>query len=55
MQVSHKSSCRKENAMYDTEKIIKNITNLLPRATLKQLRIIYLVSYEIIRKNKNNI
>lgn len=36
-------------------KIIKNINNLLEKATDKQLRIIYLVAYEITRKPKTNI
>lgn len=33
----------------DPQKIIKNINSLLPRGTIKQLRIIYLVAYEIIK------
>ena len=32
------------------EKIKQNIIRLLDRATLKQLRLIYLVSYELIHK-----
>lgn len=34
----------------DTEKLKKNINNLLNRASEKQLRTIYLVAYEIIKK-----
>lgn len=41
--------------MDGSSKIIKNINNLLAKATDKQLRIIYLVAYEIIKKPKNNI
>ena len=33
------------------EKIKQNIIRLLDRATLKQLRLIYLVSYELIHKS----
>ena len=41
--------------MDENQKIIKNIDNLLGRATAKQLRIIYLVAYEITRRSKPNI
>lgn len=34
----------------DREKIKKSIDNLLERATDKQLRIIYTVAYEIVKK-----
>ena len=34
----------------DTSKVKKNINNLLDRATDKQLRIIYQVAYEIVKK-----
>lgn len=34
----------------DAEKVKKNIINLLDKATDKQLRVIYLVAYEIVRK-----
>ena len=42
----------------DREKLMKRICDLLPVATLKQLRLLYMVAFEIIRKvwsqyNKN--
>jgi hypothetical protein len=46
---------RKEIKMDGSSKIIKNINNLLAKATYKQLRIIYLVAYEFIKKPKTNI
>ena len=38
------------SAEFDPQKVINNINNLLRRATEKQLRLIYLFSYEIVRK-----
>lgn len=38
------------SAEIDPQKIITNINNLLRRASGKQLRLIYLLSYEIIKK-----
>lgn len=34
----------------DSHKMRKNINNLMERATDKQLRLIYLVAYEIVKK-----
>lgn len=34
----------------DKNKLIKQIGDLLPRATLKQLRLLYMVAFEIVRK-----
>lgn len=34
----------------DKNKLIKQIADLLPRATLKQLRLLYMVAFEIVRK-----
>jgi hypothetical protein len=34
----------------DKDKLIKQIGDLLPRATLKQLRLLYMVAFEIVRK-----
>ena len=34
----------------DRDKLIKKITDMLPRATLKQLRLLYMVAFEFVRK-----
>ena len=34
----------------NAQKILINITSLLKRATIKQLRLIYMVAFEIIKK-----
>lgn len=51
---SHKKTKSTKEATVESEldqiKLRKNINNLLERASVKQLRAIYIVTYEIVKK-----